>query len=61
MLINLQWYSSGTTFSEYAKGGHYKMTKADKRENIIMVFFSTPTAFFFFLFSDVVHRLPVNR
>lgn len=34
---NLQWYSSGTAFSEYAKGGHYKMSKADKRENIIMV------------------------
>ncbi|THH11214.1 hypothetical protein EW145_g799 [Phellinidium pouzarii] len=31
------WFSSGTTFSEYAKGGHYKMSKADKRENIIMV------------------------
>lgn len=32
-----QWFSSGTTFSEYMQGGHYKMTKADKRENIIMV------------------------
>ncbi|KAA1471540.1 N-terminal nucleophile aminohydrolase [Dentipellis sp. KUC8613] len=31
------WFSSGTTFSEYADGGHYKMSKADKRENIIMV------------------------
>ncbi|KAL4070902.1 N-terminal nucleophile aminohydrolase [Scleroderma citrinum] len=31
------WFSSGTTFSEYMKGGHYKMTKADKRENIIMI------------------------
>ncbi|TFK77144.1 N-terminal nucleophile aminohydrolase [Pluteus cervinus] len=31
------WFSSGTTFSEYAEGGHYKMTKADKRENIIMI------------------------
>ncbi|KAF8846333.1 N-terminal nucleophile aminohydrolase [Paxillus ammoniavirescens] len=31
------WFSSGTTFSEYTKGGHYKMTKADKRENIIMI------------------------
>jgi len=31
------WFSSGTTFSEYAEGGHYKMSKADKRENIIMV------------------------
>ncbi|KDQ63556.1 hypothetical protein JAAARDRAFT_29577 [Jaapia argillacea MUCL 33604] len=31
------WFSSGTTFSEYAKGGHYKMSKADKRENIIMI------------------------
>ena len=34
----LQWYSSGTTFSEYAEGGHYRMSKLDKRENIIMVF-----------------------
>ncbi|KAG6814069.1 hypothetical protein H0H92_003116 [Tricholoma furcatifolium] len=33
----LQWFSSGTTFSEYAEGGHYKMSKADKRENIIMI------------------------
>jgi hypothetical protein len=33
----LQWFSSGTTFSEYAEGGHYKMSKADKRENIILV------------------------
>ena len=33
----LQWFSSGTAFSEYAEGGHYKMSKADKRENIIMV------------------------
>jgi len=31
------WFSSGTSFYEYAKGGHYKMSKADKRENIIMV------------------------
>lgn len=31
------WFSSGTTFSEYMKGGHYKMSKADKRENIIMI------------------------
>ncbi|KAH8835298.1 N-terminal nucleophile aminohydrolase [Flagelloscypha sp. PMI_526] len=31
------WFSSGTTFSEYAEGGHYKMSKEDKRENIIMV------------------------
>ncbi|EIN13805.1 N-terminal nucleophile aminohydrolase [Punctularia strigosozonata HHB-11173 SS5] len=31
------WFSSGTTFSEYAPGGHYRMSKADKRENIIMV------------------------
>ncbi|GAW06118.1 glutamine amidotransferase [Lentinula edodes] len=31
------WYSSGTTFSEFGGGGHYKMSKADKRENIIMV------------------------
>jgi len=31
------WFSSGTTFSEYAAGGHYRMCKSDKRENIIMV------------------------
>jgi glutamine amidotransferase len=36
-ILVIQWYSSGTTFSEYSTGGHYKMTKADKRENIIMV------------------------
>ncbi len=36
-LTCLQWFSSGTSFSEYAEGGHYKMSKADKRENIIMV------------------------
>ncbi|KAG2023530.1 glucosamine 6-phosphate synthetase [Coprinopsis cinerea AmutBmut pab1-1] len=31
------WFSSGSEFSEYGEGGHYKMTKSDKRENIIMV------------------------
>lgn len=31
------WFSSGTSFSEYAEGGHYKMSKTDKRENIIMI------------------------
>lgn len=31
------WFSSGTTFSEFADGGHYKMSKMDKRENIIMI------------------------
>ncbi|CAL1695673.1 unnamed protein product [Somion occarium] len=31
------WFSSGTTFSEYADGGHYKMSKTDKRENIILI------------------------
>jgi len=31
------WFSSGTTFSEYSEGGHYKMSKEDKRENIIMI------------------------
>ncbi|KAH9950397.1 N-terminal nucleophile aminohydrolase [Amylocystis lapponica] len=31
------WYSSGTTFSEFAEGGHYRMSKLDKRENIIMI------------------------
>ena len=33
----MQWFSSGSTFSEYADGGHYKMSKTDKRENIILV------------------------
>ena len=37
LLTLVQWFSSGTTFSEYADGGHYKMSKMDKRENIIMV------------------------
>lgn len=31
------WFSSGTTFNQYSDGGHYKMSKADKRENIIMI------------------------
>ncbi|KAG8815298.1 hypothetical protein FRC17_000751 [Serendipita sp. 399] len=35
------YYSSGTTFSEYGgtdgSGGHYRMSKSDKRENIIMI------------------------
>ncbi|CAK5280516.1 unnamed protein product, partial [Mycena citricolor] len=31
------WFSSGTTFSEDCEPGHYRMSKADKRENIIMV------------------------
>lgn len=31
------YFSSGTTFSEYAPGGHYRMSKLDKRENIIMI------------------------
>ncbi|KIK05459.1 hypothetical protein K443DRAFT_675022 [Laccaria amethystina LaAM-08-1] len=31
------WFSSGTEFSEYAEGGHYRMSKADKRESIIMI------------------------
>lgn len=31
------WFSSGSEFSESADGGHYKMTKSDKRENIIMI------------------------
>ena len=32
-----QYFSTGTTFSEYAPGGHYKMSKCDKRERIIMI------------------------
>lgn len=31
------YYSSGTTFSEYTPVGHYRMSKLDKRENIIMI------------------------
>ncbi|WWC90067.1 uncharacterized protein L201_005000 [Kwoniella dendrophila CBS 6074] len=31
------FFSSGTSFDEYEEGGLYRMTKADKRENIIMV------------------------
>lgn len=31
------YFSSGTTFSEYAPGGHYRVQKLDKRENIIMI------------------------
>ncbi|KAF8339074.1 N-terminal nucleophile aminohydrolase [Cantharellus anzutake] len=31
------YFSSGTTFNEYAPGGHYRMSKSDKRENIIMI------------------------
>ncbi|KAG8815244.1 hypothetical protein FRC18_001598 [Serendipita sp. 400] len=31
------YYSSGTSFGEYAPGGHYRMSKSDKRENIIMI------------------------
>lgn len=31
------WFSSGTSFSEYAEGGHYRMSKTDKREDIIMI------------------------
>ena len=31
------FFSSGTSFEEYAEGGQYRMTKADKRENIIMI------------------------
>lgn len=31
------FFSSGTTFEEYAPGGHYRMLRADKRENIIMI------------------------
>ncbi|KZW01993.1 N-terminal nucleophile aminohydrolase [Exidia glandulosa HHB12029] len=31
------YFSSGTSFQEYAPGGHYKMSKLDKRENIILI------------------------
>lgn len=31
------FFSSGTSFDEYADGGLYRMTRADKRENIVMI------------------------
>jgi glutamine amidotransferase len=31
------FFSSGTSFEEYQEGGLYRMTKADKRESIIMI------------------------
>ncbi|KAL8287411.1 hypothetical protein RQP46_003269 [Phenoliferia psychrophenolica] len=31
------FYSTGSTFEEYQEGGHYRMNKCDKRENIILV------------------------
>ena len=31
------FFSSGTSFDEYDEGGLYRMTKADKREDIIMI------------------------
>ena len=31
------FFSSGTSFDEYKDGGHYRMTRADKRENIVMI------------------------
>lgn len=31
------WFSSGTSFNEFAPGGHYRMTKSDKRENIFLI------------------------
>ncbi|ORY33773.1 nucleophile aminohydrolase [Naematelia encephala] len=31
------FFSSGTSFDEYQEGGLYRMTKADKREDIIMI------------------------
>ncbi|GFZ46180.1 Deficient in utilization of glutathione protein 3 [Saitozyma sp. JCM 24511] len=31
------FFSSGTSFDEYQEGGLYRMTRADKRENVIMI------------------------
>lgn len=31
------YFSSGTTFFEYEEGGHYRMIKSDKREDIVLV------------------------
>lgn len=59
-LISLQWFSSGSTFSEYAEGGHYKMSKTDKRENIILVLHYAMLPPFDDLIS-LIDRLPVSR
>ena len=31
------YFSTGSSFEEYESGGHYRMTKADKREDIILI------------------------
>lgn len=31
------FFSTGSSFEEYAEGGHFRMNKADRRENIILV------------------------
>ena len=31
------YFSTGSSFEEYEAGGHYRMTKADKREDIILI------------------------
>lgn len=31
------YFSTGSTFEEYEAGGHFRMKKADKRENMILI------------------------
>ncbi|CAD6582666.1 MAG: hypothetical protein CYPHOPRED_002095 [Cyphobasidiales sp. Tagirdzhanova-0007] len=31
------WFSTGSSFEQYAPGGHYRMRKNDKRENIVLI------------------------
>ncbi|GAA99526.1 uncharacterized protein L969DRAFT_73584 [Mixia osmundae IAM 14324] len=31
------YYSTGSQFEEYEQGGHYRMTKSDKRERIVLI------------------------
>lgn len=31
------WFSTGTSFEQYKEGGHYRMRKDDKRENIVLI------------------------
>lgn len=30
------WFSTGSSFEQYSPGGHYRMRKNDKRENIVV-------------------------
>lgn len=57
----MQWFSSGSTFSEYADGGHYKMSKTDKRENIILVRALYCPERAFGLIRILIYRLPASH